>query len=159
MIFKIVQKYRNISILDPLSFFSIVCSFILLNMFLQVAFWIVKTDTPSRTSLGIITILSVTKIGFGGKTKPKVMKIIRVVMMGMTVMTKIMRMMVVSKQYEGGLLHRLGHLQHHLLRFHLCRPLRVCSHQLHWDVCSEVYPSHRHHLSEVSSQTKAYSSP
>merc|ERR1712032_1566134 len=37
-----------------------------------VAFWIVKTDTPSRTSLGIITILSVTKIGFGGKTKPKV---------------------------------------------------------------------------------------
>ena len=40
--------------------------------FLQVAFWIVKTDTPSRTSLGIITILSVTKIGFGGKTKPKV---------------------------------------------------------------------------------------
>ena len=37
-----------------------------------VAFWIVKTDTPSRTALGIITILSVTKIGFGGKAKPKV---------------------------------------------------------------------------------------
>ena len=32
----------------------------------------VKTDTPSRVALGIITILSVTKIGFGGKAKPKV---------------------------------------------------------------------------------------
>ena len=38
-----------------------------------VAFWIVKTDAPARCGLGITTILSVTKIGFGGgKGKPQV---------------------------------------------------------------------------------------
>ena len=37
-----------------------------------VAFWIVKTDAPARCGLGITTVLSVTKIGFGGKGKPQV---------------------------------------------------------------------------------------
>jgi hypothetical protein len=37
-----------------------------------VAFWIVKTDVPARISLGVTTVLSVTKIGFGGKAKPQV---------------------------------------------------------------------------------------
>ena len=68
---------------------------------LQVAFWIVKTDTPSRTSLGIITILSVTKIGFGGKTKPKVvmMKIINMAVIGMrkTVLTTMSMMMTIKR--------------------------------------------------------------
>ena len=115
--------------------------------FLQVAFWIVKTDTPSRTSLGIITILSVTKIGFGGKTKPKVVMMIR-----KTVLAVMSLMTMMRNQSEGGLLHRLGHLQHHLLCFYPCCSLRVRSHQLHRDVCSEVYRNqlhrnnHHHHL-------------
>ena len=138
---KAVEKYtsQNLHSEFALFVFSIVSSFF---HFLQVAFWIVKTDTPSRTSLGIITILSVTKIGFGGKTKPKVIR-----MMGMrktVMMTMMLRMMVITNQSEGGLFHRFGHLQHHLLRFHLCRTLRVCSHQLHWDVCSEVCLYHLH---------------
>ena len=37
-----------------------------------VAFWIVKTDVPARVALGVTTVLSVTKIGFGGKGKPQV---------------------------------------------------------------------------------------
>jgi uncharacterized membrane protein len=37
-----------------------------------VAFWIVKTDAPARCALGITTVLSVIKIGFGGKGKPQV---------------------------------------------------------------------------------------
>jgi len=37
-----------------------------------VSFWIVKTDVPSRVSLGITTVLSVTKVGFGGKAKPQI---------------------------------------------------------------------------------------
>ena len=37
-----------------------------------VEFWIVKTDVPARCGLGITTVLSVTKIGFGGKGKPQV---------------------------------------------------------------------------------------
>ena len=37
-----------------------------------VAFWIVKTDVPARIALGVTTVLSVTKIGFGGKAKPQV---------------------------------------------------------------------------------------
>merc|ERR1712223_656629 len=37
-----------------------------------VAFWIVRTDAPARCALGITTVLSVTKIGFGGKGKPQV---------------------------------------------------------------------------------------
>ena len=37
-----------------------------------VAFWIVKTDVPARVSLGVTTVLSVTKIGFDGKGKPQV---------------------------------------------------------------------------------------
>ena len=37
-----------------------------------VAFWIVKTDVPARVALGVTTVLSVTKIGFGIKGKPQV---------------------------------------------------------------------------------------
>ena len=37
-----------------------------------VAFWIVKTDVPARVSLGVTTVLSVTKIGIDGKGKPQV---------------------------------------------------------------------------------------
>ena len=37
-----------------------------------VAFWIVKSDAAGRCSLGITTVLSVIKIGFGGKGKPQV---------------------------------------------------------------------------------------
>ena len=37
-----------------------------------VAFWIVKTDVPARISLGVTTVLSVTKIGFSIKNKPQV---------------------------------------------------------------------------------------
>lgn len=37
-----------------------------------VAFWIVKSDAAGRCSLGITTVLSVIKIGFGDKGKPQV---------------------------------------------------------------------------------------
>ena len=38
-----------------------------------VAFWIVRTDAPARCGLGITTLLSVIKLGFGGgKNKPQV---------------------------------------------------------------------------------------
>ncbi len=37
-----------------------------------VAFWIVKADAAGRCSLGITTVLSVIKIGFGDKGKPQV---------------------------------------------------------------------------------------
>ncbi|XP_023321281.1 gamma-aminobutyric acid receptor subunit alpha-6 isoform X3 [Eurytemora carolleeae] len=37
-----------------------------------VSFWIVKTDVPSRVSLGVTSLLSVTKVGFGGKAKPQI---------------------------------------------------------------------------------------
>lgn len=38
-----------------------------------VAFWIVRTDVPSRCGLGVTTVLSVAKIGFvGGAGKPQV---------------------------------------------------------------------------------------
>ena len=37
-----------------------------------VSFYIVKTDAPARCALGTTTVLSVIKIGFGGKGKPQV---------------------------------------------------------------------------------------
>ena len=36
-----------------------------------VAFFIVKTDVPARCGLGVTTVLSITKLGFGG-SKPQV---------------------------------------------------------------------------------------
>lgn len=78
---KLANGFRNDSIAFLTLDFERESGFFLLGIYFPltlvvvcswVAFWIVKTDTPSRTSLGIITILSVTKIGFGGKTKPKV---------------------------------------------------------------------------------------
>jgi len=78
---KLASGFRNDSIAFLTLDFERESGFFLLGIYFPltlvvvcswVAFWIVKTDTPSRTSLGIITILSVTKIGFGGKTKPKV---------------------------------------------------------------------------------------
>ena len=63
------MKFHNchhvVNSLIKQNFFTVMCSW--------VAFWIVKTDAPARCGLGITTILSVTKIGFGGgKGKPQV---------------------------------------------------------------------------------------
>lgn len=76
----------------------------------------------------------------------------RIFKMRKPVQTMMPLMTTMMNQSEGGLLHRLGHLQHHLLCFYLCCSLWVCSHQLHRDVCSEVYRNqlhrnnHHHHL-------------
>lgn len=46
-----------------------------------VAFWLIKTDkggeVPARTQLGATSVLSVVNIGFGGKSRPQVRKLIR----------------------------------------------------------------------------------
>ena len=44
----------------------------LLVMCSWVAFWIIKTDVPGRCALGVTSVLSITKLGFGGSGKPQV---------------------------------------------------------------------------------------
>ena len=52
--------------------FQVYTPLLVIVMCSWVAFWIVRTDAPARCGLGITTVLSVTKIGFGGKGKPQV---------------------------------------------------------------------------------------
>jgi len=78
----IESGFRNDSVAFLHFFFERQIGFFLLQIYTPllvivmcswVAFWIVKTDAPARCGLGITTILSVTKIGFGGgKGKPQV---------------------------------------------------------------------------------------
>ncbi|XP_040582726.1 gamma-aminobutyric acid receptor subunit gamma-2 isoform X3 [Lepeophtheirus salmonis] len=76
---KIAAGFRNDSIASINFSFKRQYGFFLLQIYTPmfiivmcswVAFWIVKTDAPSRVSLGVASSLSVTKIGFAGKGKP-----------------------------------------------------------------------------------------
>ncbi|XP_040582723.1 gamma-aminobutyric acid receptor subunit gamma-2 isoform X2 [Lepeophtheirus salmonis] len=78
---KIAAGFRNDSIASINFSFKRQYGFFLLQIYTPmfiivmcswVAFWIVKTDAPSRVSLGVASSLSVTKIGFAGKGKPNV---------------------------------------------------------------------------------------
>ena len=45
------------------------CMLVIVSWF---SFWIDPKAVPARVALGVTTVLSVTKIGFGGKAKPQV---------------------------------------------------------------------------------------
>ena len=65
-------KYKISNIAKIIMHFQVYTPLLVIVMCSWVAFWIVRTDAPARCGLGITTVLSVTKIGFGGKGKPQV---------------------------------------------------------------------------------------
>ncbi|XP_037805179.1 gamma-aminobutyric acid receptor subunit alpha-1-like isoform X2 [Penaeus monodon] len=77
-----VRRKEEISILSVKFHLKRLTGFFLLQVYVPcilivccswVAFWITKKDVPGRVCLGATTVLSLTKIGFGGKTSmPKV---------------------------------------------------------------------------------------
>jgi len=77
---KVQAGYRKDSIAYIRFYFERQSGFFMLQMFFPlflivacswVGFFIVKTDVPSRCGLGVTTVLSITKLGFGG-SKPQV---------------------------------------------------------------------------------------